>query len=317
MKTRVLIYAAMLIALSTEAAADDARHQALAELDTQAQAFVHASQYTEIDVDALAGDTYYSPQNFPNAHGAQSSISLPDADLDPIARSVLLVEAYEAPVPHARYRIAYSMNVAPDHPESRDDYVEVTRYNLGPARRNDLKGYVPENQLAAPEEFGIGPHVSWRFVLSPVMGMRAGLRYASRAELNDAQAQAADCLGEPCLSLNDPQGPDYAWQPVAPPRLDAASYASQSDWGLARPARVIQELWASMSADGMDPLPYVPGQPAFQFVVSLNTGGQEAVITGLARQGVVMDSSVSEIWTKRFQMAQHLPDYSALLVPRR
>src|SRR5690606_22162753 len=138
-----------------------------------------------------------------NGHGAQSSINLPDADLDPIARSVLLVEAYEAPLPHARYRIAYSMNVAPDYPESRNDHVEVTRYNLGPTRRNDLKRYMPENQLANPEEFGVGPHVSWRFVLSPVMGMQAALLYASRTELSETQAQAADCLGEPCLSLHD------------------------------------------------------------------------------------------------------------------
>lgn len=316
MTTPIPVWAAVLLALSTNAAADNAKHQTLAEMDNQAQVFVHAPQYTKADVEALTGDAYYSSHTFPGYPGTPSTVTLPDASLDAITRSVLLLEAHEAPLPHVRYRISYSVNGAPDYPELRHDHVEVTRYNLGPARRNDLKTHVPEHQLADPDEFGVGPHVSWRFVLSPVMGMQAALLYAGRAEMNEAQAQAADCLGEPCLSLNDAQGPDYAWQSFEPPQPGAALYNSQSDWGVARPARAVQELWTAMSMDGMDPVPYVRDQPAFQFVVSLNTDGQEAVITSLARQGTVMDSSVAEIWTKRVQIGPHLPDYSVLFVSR-
>lgn len=317
MKTQFLLCAAMLLALSTQAAASNARDQALVQLDTQAQEFVQATQYVEVDVDALTDDTYYSSRNFPGAFGAQSSASLPDASLDAIARSVLLLDAREAPLLHARYRIRYSMNGAPDFPEIQHDYVEVIRYNLGPALRDDIKQYVPANKLGGPAEFGIGPHVGWRFALSPVMGMQAGLLYASRTELTEAQARAADCLGERCLSLTEIQGPEYTWQPVVPPRFDKALYASQSDSSVARPARVIQELWATMSADGMDPLPYAPERPAFEVVVSQNVAGQEAAVIALARQAVVMDHSLAEIWTQRVQIAGGAPEFSVLYVPRR
>ncbi|MFT0850260.1 hypothetical protein VRY85_05695 [Achromobacter sp. F4_2707] len=317
MKIRIALYAATIFSLSTSVSANEASYQIRVNMDALSQDFVQAPPYAAVNVDALAGDAYYASPIFSNTGAPQAAISLPDADLDPLTRAMLLVEAHEAALPHVRYHVTYSMSVAPDYPELLTHLVQVTRYNLGPAKRAALKNHLPENELAAPEEFGIGPHVSWRFVLSPTMGMQSALEYAGRAELADSQAESADCLGTPCLSLHTPQGPSLAWQPVTPPQLGAATYTPLGQWGVVRPARVMQELWAAMTSEGMDPLPYDPARPAFQFVMSLEADGIEPVVTGLAQQAIVMDSTVSEVWTRRVQTGPQPPEYAQSYVARR
>lgn len=316
MSTRLILGVTGLLLLAGQASASQVYQQALAALEADAAAFIQGEGYVIVDPDTLTDEQYYSKKNFPDAQNGGASISLPDADLDPITRAILLFDAKEASLPHARYRVAYSMNASFEVPEARQDYVEVTRYNVGPARRNELLAFVPEAQVAAPAEFGVGPNVSWRFVMAPVMGTRAGLLHASRKEIPDAQAQAADCLGEPCLGLVDPVGPNMDWMPVQQAPLAPPAYAGKSDGDVARPARVIEELWTSMSSEGMDDLPYTQEQPPFVLVVSWNTAGQDVAVSGLARQFPVMDDSVSEIWTQRYEMAQSPASFSSLYVPR-
>lgn len=317
MKTLHWLCALALSSACAQAVADNPLQKAMAQFDAMGNTFVQAANHTQINADYLADSKYYTAANFPNATAAHTSIGLPDAGLDALTRAVLLVHAYEAPLPHVRYRVEYSMNMSPDVPEARQDHVEVRRYNLGPARRADLQASTPANQLADPQEFGVGPHVSWRFVMTPVMGFQAALTHAGRVEIPDARAQADDCLGVSCLALAGPTGPERGWQAIPSPQLEPALYASRSNWGVATPARVMEELWSSIAGQGMDPLPYQPGQSAFQFVISSNTDGQQAAVVGLARQSVVLDSTVSEIWTKRFEAEQPPPDFSTLLVPRR
>lgn len=316
MKTTLWLCAFALLSASVQAAGNPLQ-QAMAQLDAMGNEFVQAANHSQINTDNLTDSRYYTAITFPNATSAHTSIGLPDAGLDALTRAVLLVHTYEAPLPHTRYRVEYSMNVSPDVPEARQDYVEVRRYNLGPARRADLQASTPANHLADPQEFGVGPHVSWRFVMAPVMGFQAALIHAGRVEIPAAQAQADDCLGVSCLALANPTGPERSWQPVPSPQLEPALYASRSNWGVATPARVMQELWSSIAGQGMDPLPYQPGKAAFQFVISSNIDGQEAAVVGLARQSIVLDSTVSEIWTQRFEAEQTPPDFSTLLVPRR
>lgn len=58
------------------------------------------------------------------------------SQLDALTRAVLLVHAYDAPLPHVRYRVEYSMNVSPHVPEARQDHVEAdARVNSGRAGR--------------------------------------------------------------------------------------------------------------------------------------------------------------------------------------
>lgn len=314
MKTRIMLGVTALVLLSGQAAANQVYQQALAELEVNALEFIQARDYVMVDPETLTDSRYYSKENFPSA--GSGTVSLPDADLDPITRAVLFFETQEVPLPHARYRITYSTNVSTEVPEAQQDYVEVTRYNVGPARRNDLLAFVPGGQVADPAEFGVGPNVSWRFAMAPVMGNRAGLMHASRKEVPAAQAQGADCLGEPCLGLIDPVGPNMNWKPVPQPQLGPPVYSEKNDLGVARPARVIQELWASLTADGMEPLLYTREQPPFVFVVSWNTSGQDVAVSGLARQFPVMDDSIAEIWMQRDEIGQTPVGFSSIHVPR-
>lgn len=271
----------------------------LVRLDAEALAFVQAGGYVMGDPDALTAQNYYSSHRFPGMAGGPMPLLWPDADLDALTRSVLLLDSQEGDLPHVRYLLRYSMNVSPDYPELRHDYVEITRFNLGPERRRDLLDYVAEEHVADPAEFGVGPHVSWRFAMAPVMGMLAGVNYASRREVPDAQARKMDCLGESCLSLIDAEGPASGWNSMSSPQLDSPPYHDKNAMGTTRAARIVQELWAGLSSQGMDALPYKPDQPQFVFAISVDVGGQDSIAYGLVQQAMVMDHTVQEIWTRR------------------
>lgn len=291
--------------------------QAMAELKINALEFIEAAGYETVDPDSLTDASYYSQENFPSDPNEASSIGLADAELDPITRAMLLFETQEVNLPHSRYRITYSTNTSTEVPEAQHDYVEVTRYNIGPSRRNELLESIPQDQVADLEEFGVGPHISWRFAMSPVMGMQSGLMHASRKELTDAEAQATDCLGEPCLGLTDPSGPELDWQTIQSPQLVEPIYNKKTELIIARPTRIIQEIWASMAPDGIEPLPYIKEQAPFVFVVSWNTSGQEIFASALAHESQVMDDSVAAVWTRRDEVAQMPTEFSRAYVYRR
>ena len=320
MNTRIVLAITLVTQLCLSgqtAVANQTYQQALAELEASALDFIQAQEYVTVDPDTLIDSDYYSQKNFPTDSTRETSISVPDADLDPITRAMLLFESKEVSLPHARYRVTYSMNASTEVPEARHNYVEVTRYNLGPARRNDLLGSVPDGQVADLEEFGVGPNISWRFVMMPVMGIKSDVIYASRKEVTEAQAQAADCLGSPCLALIDPQGPDMNWNSIPSPQLPAQVYSKNNNFELTAPTRVIEELWASISSDEMDILPYNKKQPQFEFVVSQNTFGQNDSISALVKQFPVMDDSISEVWTRRIEIPNVPVEFANLYVPRR
>ena len=322
MKTPLIFTLAMTTQLllsgqTAVAVVNETYQQELAKLDADAQLFIHAQDYVTADPNALTGDDFYSQKNFSLERLNSGSISLVDADLDPITRAVLLFETTEANLPHVRYRITYSMNASTEIPEARQDYVEVTRYNLGPSRRNDVLDYVPEAQVADPIEFGVGPNVSWRYVMAPMMGANSSLIYASRKEVTDVEAQATDCLGEFCLELIDPQGPDLVWKSLSPSIAEPV-YNTTSNLELTRPARIVDELWANLSSSGdMDILPYKQEQPQYVFVVSWNTSGQDVTASALAQQSQVMDDSIAEIWLRRFEMPQMPVEFAEAYVYRR
>lgn len=314
MKVGVRIAATALLWVASASVVSAAYQQELARLDTTAQAFVQADSFVGVDAETLTDDHYYSAAHFPRA--SSTAVLWPDADLDALTRAVLILEANEAPLPHVRFKIQYSMNSSADFPEAQHDYIEVTRFNLGPARRADLLEYVSQEHVASATEFGVGPHVSWRFALAPVMGMRAGLLYASRKEVSDDHARNIDCLGEPCLSLADTDGTSLTWSPVTLPQLERAPYVDKSPLGSTRTARIVQELWATLSAHGMDPLPYQPDQPHFVFVTSRDVSGQDAVSFGVVKQAVVLDHSVQQIWTRRVEIADRAAELSQAYVAR-
>lgn len=315
MKARVIEGAAALSLLGGQALSNNIHQQALVKLETNALAFSRAPKFQPVAPESLTGEHYYSKKNFP---GAQESVSLrlPDAEVDPLTKSILVVDANETPLPHVRYHVEYSMDVPVDVPELQQAYVQITRYNVGPTRLDAVRATVPDGVAVGATEFGVGPHVAWRFVFAPVMGMRADILHASRAEVPHAQAQAADCLGASCLSLEDPTGPAQGWQAFTAPVSETPTYASVTEYGVATAAFTMQELWENITADGMDPLQYLPEQPHFEAVVSVNVAGQEAGTSGLVKQAVVMDDTVAEIWTRRLDIAEIPAELSRLQVKR-
>lgn len=276
--------------------------QAVNDMDDSADAFIQEKGYEVRATEPLTEDNYYTLNNFPKE--SSQSVFLPDADLDSLTRSILILEANENVLPHVRYQILYSKQTDSEIPELTQDYIEITRYNLGSSRRADLLQYLESNQVAPVDEFGVGPHVSWRFVMSPIMGLQANLIQASRQEISDAEAQHAMCFSQPCLSLEEPEIPTgLTLQPVEFPPSSGNAYVTHDADNLVRPAHVAHELWSALSADGMDPLPYEKDQPHFIFVISKDVGGQESNVLGLGQQTLVLDDSIAKIWVQRQEIA--------------
>jgi hypothetical protein len=282
--------------------------------EAEAQAFVQTTGYTLVNVDTLSDKEYYSKNIFPDLHAA--AMSMPDAGLDPVTKAVLQLDSREKPLPHARYRITYNMGYFPGAPEVQRTSVEVARFNMGPAVRAGLQGSVPAENLADPQAFGIGPHVSWRFVMAPRMGMTAEIIGASRKVVPSGLAGILDCLGTPCLSPANPEGPSGKWRTVAPPSVDRPTYRHRAG-ELERPPRVAQELLALAAPHGVEVAPYRPGSPRMVFVISLNVGGQEEQVHGLLHDAFVMDDAVSSVWTQRLQVSGVPVEFSQRLVPRK
>lgn len=164
--------------------------QAQVDPETFAEDFADRTGYERLDLDRLdaALDAALSETDF-----AQK-----DADVTPIEKALLLVELYEAPLPRTRYVVRLAMTWSGEIPVS---FVEVSRYNMGPAIRAELvEAYGAEN-VAKPEEFGAGPHVSWRIVTQPTVKSAALVLAASRRDIPEIEALADLCPAQLCLSV--------------------------------------------------------------------------------------------------------------------
>ena len=314
MKAQILLTLLMSLLASLTVQANDPYQDALARMEQAAQVFIAGNGFVEQSADELAGEHYYAERTFPSMASSAASVFLPDADLDGLTRAILLLEAQEAELPHVRYQINYSNNTDTEVPELKHDYIEVTRYNLGPARRVDVLQYVDAEHVASPVEFGVGPHVSWRFVMAPVMGMQANVLYAARKEVTDTAAQQAMCFTQPCLSLDVPELPSGQVQALVPALLPPAIYRAESASTVTRPARVMQELWAEFKSD--DPLPYHRNIPQFTFVISMDVVGQESSSVGTGLQNMVLDDAIAKVWLQRVQAAGMESDLTQVTISR-
>ncbi|MGY1530175.1 hypothetical protein [Luteimonas sp. A649] len=269
-------------------------------------AYIGAPGFSVVDAEPTESADYYSAERFPAQGG---SAFHPDAGLAPPVRALLLVEHREGLLPHARYRVSWHVAADAQAPDRQLDYVEVQRFNLGPARHDDLRASVAAEHLADVSEFGVGADVAWRFVMAPRQGMRAGVMHASRKELTAAEALAADCLGAPCAALPDPVAPEGEWfaRDVTAPSI---GYAPAP--GGPHPARVADDLVAALGEEADRAMPFDPDAPRFVFVISANADGQDLATTALARDAMVLDHDIGTIWVRWRQVLDSAPE-SALL----
>ncbi len=276
--------------------------------------FINAPDYWPFDVERIheRGSSY--EKQFPNA-GA--SALHPDAEIGPIEKALLLVDAYEAHKPdRVRYQIAYSHVVEDaDGEQSIVMLVEVRRYNLGPLiHKFTAEDYGPEN-TAPIEDFGVGPDVAWRFAFATVQGNSALALSGSRAviaegaeQLNDTEAGDA-CLAGPCRSIAA-RAMEYAPREAnAPETFEAkeltAPYTSTyggEDMVGQNAAFVARNLQAflGLEEDGAWKTPETPeagepGQPFLLMQIDQNLG-QEIVTEGAAAYLRLNDTSVRDIY---------------------
>ncbi len=159
-------------------------------------AFVQAPGFEPIAVDPLWDQLHEA------LPASSHSIQRATANLSSAALAALALELTESPLPRQRQQVRQGVimqneDVAGAAPVS---LVEITRFNLGPAVRQDLVESLGEAQVAPLSEFGEGPHVVWRLATQELQGNRAALIAASRRVLTEAEAAALSCMGEPCLT---------------------------------------------------------------------------------------------------------------------
>ena len=272
-----------------------------------AERYVNVKGFQAVKADTLEGERYYASARFPNK-GA--SVFHPDADLPAPVRAMLLMDSHEGALPHARYLVNYQPTSEASTPEDTRDYVEITRFNLGPAVRADLVDSVPPEHLADVKVFGVGPHVRWRFAMSPQRGMTAGLDAVSRRLVSAKEAAGMDCLGQPCTRLETAEGPNGSWKPQQLTKLQP-SFARSSQQ-VAVPASAVEHLLNLLGEDAQRAVAFKENAQRLVFVVSTNAGGQEQLTTGLARNALVFDDAIGTQWVRFFHVAGTAPEAQLL-----
>lgn len=287
-----------------------------AEADALMDAFVGAKGFEAVALEALYenGSDYQALFRH-----APTSASAADASLGPVEKALLIAETLETEKPdRVRYAISYARADGEDAPF---ELVEIRRYNLGPLiHRATMEEYGAEN-VAAAEDFGVGPDVAWRFAFTPEMGTLALPVAASRREIAagapqlDEDDQTEVCLSGPCRSLShhadgiDQQDASDKAEPFAPlnmPAMGEPAYDQQARHGNGGyvPAAVARLLGGMLGlADDAGwrapetPEGAAPGEPTLLMQIDRNLG-QEIMSFGFAGQTHLMDDDIAEIWVK-------------------
>ncbi len=266
-----------------------------ASFEAEARAFT-GSSYQAVNVDEL--------ETAIEAHlPATDSVFLASGSLSPFAKALLALQAVDGTLERTRHYVSVRVLLAEQPPAAYPVpfvFLQVDRYNLGPAIRDELVAELGEDRVAPAAEFGEGPHVSWRFVMRRVMGQEAALFSAARAELSDERADAADCLGMACLLPHGGIGEIAVWHEMEEVDLGAElgglAYPGTRG-GLARPAAMLDLVAARAHFD-----PYeseVTGSHLLVAEFVLEAGlAQDQVIEVALRQGHLLDDSLAAEWQR-------------------
>lgn len=250
--------------------------------------FVSEHDYVPVDEDGVWDRINASLPGDPDA------LFLPAAGLGPIPVALLALQSSEPALERVRYRLRYRMADGPasgDAPSSYS-YVEVVRFNLGPAIRQDLVDGIGEETVAGAEEFGVGPHVAWRIVTRPVMGNRAIVVAAGRREIDASQAQTETCLDAPCADAVAVIETAVEWGDMVPVTDQSVG---AGDAAVEAVTLLLGEVDGLEGEAGEGS----PGDPAWaiEAVVDVNLGQDEGVDAAY-RQGGLMDDSVAALWQR-------------------
>lgn len=274
------------------------------QLEQRVDTFVEAPGYERLDVEAMLDEEWYSRFQ----RDGQSALP-PDADLDPVTRSLLLFTSQEAPLDTARYRITRHQGALDgDWSDVRHSWIEITRYNLAPGlHRMNVATY---GERAAPPGPQLAlPHVSWRLVTTGLMGQRAAIVAASRRVVGPIDASRAACLELSCLALGGFELEPGLFEPMDPPDMEPAGYQGwatppgQPESAIAAPARIAEELFG-IAAGEYDELHEAATleHPEMVVVIGFGSGGQERNSHALMHLTSLMDDATSERWIRRLEV---------------
>jgi Ca-activated chloride channel family protein len=234
---------------------------------------------------------------------SQSSVFLPSARIRPLTMAVLALEAAEGPRDRVRYRISYGIELLPDlasdvpYPVS---FIQIDRFSLGSAIRQDALASYGADNVAPPEAFDVGPHVSWRLITRPVQGAASDIVAAGRTELSQAQAQEMTCLSNPCLSPVMEVENSAAWDTMEQMSLnhDPVSFQVERS-GLLSPAAAIDQLTRESGFNETGRFretPQLP-DPFLEAVLEINLA-QGSILQAGMRRGDVKDDAIAAIWRR-------------------
>ncbi|ODT70048.1 MAG: hypothetical protein ABS75_14550 [Pelagibacterium sp. SCN 63-23] len=233
----------------------------------------------------------------------------PGGRVGPIEKAMMLADL-AIPAQRTRSDIAYGEILGEDGAPT--SFIEIRHFNLGPVIRADTADAYGEENTAPLEDFGVGDHMAWRFVLRPEMNNAAILIEASSRLITDKEASKAECSGRPCL---DPylSFDDVDWQqidgklPTWPPL-----YPTESE-DVATPAHAIAQLavfgyWASAESGeyqwtGGEHPEGARGAEPYRFIAIDRQLGQEASIDTVWRETKLNDDSLSAISFRRQEAA--------------
>lgn len=279
-----LLFAAALPALAL------AQSEGAGDAGSVIDAFVSAPGYEAVDlenVDALV------EASLPET----GSVFTASGQLSPLAKAIRAVQTSDGQLDRARLQLGVSLLQA-DEPPAADPVtlvlVQLDRFNVGPSVHAELVRSVGEDQVAAIEEFGEGPHVSWRLVMRQLMGQQSALVAASRLEITNEEAALLECFGSACLQTAAiiPELTD--WTDLTETDLETSAE------GLA-PA-VFIDLLAELAF--FDPYGHEAGMdaavsPVLVATVLIETNlGQDLSTEGVLRVGELRDDSVEAIWQR-------------------
>lgn len=261
-----------------------------------------------VDVDQLEADVEAAlPES--------DSVFLRGGQLSPLAKVLHALEAHDGRLERVRYALGIQ-RVYVEEPPAADPVpvllIVVQRFNLGQLIRQELIDSVGAENVAEPGEFGVGPHVEWRFIARQLMGQEAMLLAASRRDLSPEEAAEADCLSGSCLSsaaLIDSAAVWHDFLPAdlgiaVPEFLDGLPYEAEAG-GLPVSAAAL-DLAARLA--GFDAYLAEAGTEAYASVE--RNLGQDASLDAVLVQGNLADDSLESVWTRVYGVGD-LPLFSA------
>lgn len=283
-----------------------------ASLEAEIRAFLGSDLgYQAVDVAALEAD-------IESGLPPSDSVFLSSGRVSPLAKAMLALESEDGALERTRHHVSVRVLEVTQPPASDPvaiAFVQVDRYNLGPAIRDELVLSFGESNVAPAATFGEGPHVSWRLVVRRLMGNEAAIIAAARAEVPDSQAALVSCLGVPCLQTSGGIEDMAAWHAMETADLagESESLVSQATRdGLDWPAAMLDLAAAQAHFNAYES--EVTGRDAVvaEFVIESNLA-QEAYTDVALRRGHLLDDSVAAIWQRllTFTTLDDAPEFYA------